>query len=350
MIIPREFQVYLEILTTQRICVLRQYVPNYPAMKKNKDATTDLIAREARSRGISAQPVSTVAPDVLCLQRGSQREFVYYSCTDQLGHITFKLFFKKFLSGPLLKEAGFPVPDELVTSDSNGIKRFLKKHGRIVIKPLDSVWGQGVTPGITKIGQIPSALSLARSFNKAEKEREVVCQQHIDGTEYRILVINKQRVFVVERIPAHVSGDGLKTVRELIESQNASVREERKVITDKMVLQLLDEQGFTTKSVPPKNAKVFLKQVANAHAGGTVHDATEIIGKQARKIAVSIAKHFKAPVIGIDCITPDITKTIGYVIELNSTPDLTLHHYPTEGVARNPAGAIIDMLFPETSR
>lgn len=319
-------------------------------MKKEQDTTTELIVREATRRGISSQPISETDPNVVVLKKGERRELVYYSCTDQLGHVMFKVFLNKPLTDAMLKKAGFPVPDELVTDDTSEIKAFLAKHSRIVIKPLNSVWGQGVTPGISSESELETAIELAQSFNKTKGETRVLCQQHVTGTEYRILVVNQKHMFAVHRIPAHIEGDGVSLIEDLVANWNVSVREERKINITKRVQKFLKEQEYDPSSIPAKGEKIYLKQVANAHAGGTVCDATAAIGEEARAIAIEVAKHFNAPVIGIDCITPDITKTIGHIIELNSTPDLTLHHYPTEGQAQDPAAKIVDMLFPETAK
>ena len=54
----------------------------------------------------------------------------------------------------------------------------------------------------------------------------------------------------------------------------------------------------------------------------------------------------KAPLIGIDFITKDIS--IPYyeqkcaIIEVNSLPYIDMHHYPVTGKERNVAGRILD--------
>jgi cyanophycin synthetase len=55
-------------------------------------------------------------------------------------------------------------------------------------------------------------------------------------------------------------------------------------------------------------------------------------------------------ICGIDVMTSDIsipvTETGGAVLEVNAGPGLRMHLDPTDGLARNVAAPIIDMLFP----
>lgn len=320
----------------------------FSVMKKEADSSTELLVSEARRRGLKIHRLSPVNLNYVRIEHGDHQELIYYTATERMNFLTSRIFLNKHLSGALLHEADFPAPAEITTDDIDEINSFLKKYRKIVIKPVNSTWGQGVTPGISDSKDIVPAVELARSIKNDKSAPEVICQQHIDGTEYRILVIDEKALFVLKRLPAHVTGDGIHTVSQLLEIWNGRVRKERQIKLNKQTSHLLQEQDMTLESVPHKGDKVLLKYVANLHAGGVVYDANKEIGSSARKTAIAVAKHFKAPVVGIDCITNDISKSIGYITELNSTPDIANHHYPTEGEAHDPAGAIIDMLFPET--
>lgn len=319
-------------------------------MQKKIDSSLDIIVREAKRRGIEVMSFPDVNPGVVRLTYRGHPEFVYYSSTNQLGRVTFKIFVQKPVASAWLREGGFPVPEEIFTDDLDEIRNFLKQHERIVIKPFDSVWGQGVTPGLTQAAELKAAVELAQSFNASKHEKRVVCQRHVTGEEFRILVIDQKNVFAVRRIPAHVMGDGIHTIKRLIGRWNGKVAPARVIEVTEGIGKILDEQGMNLESVPKEGQQVFLMRVANAHAGGTVHDATDLIGGAAKQTAIEVAKYFDVPVVGVDCISPDIAKEIGFIIELNSTPDLTLHHFPTVGEPRNPARALVDMLFPETKK
>jgi cyanophycin synthetase len=317
-------------------------------MKISERTSTGVIVREANKRGIQVHTFRCTVPFLVLLEYRGHREYIVSSGTSKLDYMSYRILRHKGLTNEVLRRGGFPVPDEVVTADRTEIARFLEKHKQIVIKPLDLTWGIGVTPGITKRDQIDPALQYVRSLDSQRNEELVVCQQHVTGEEYRILVVANKYVYASRRIPAHVRGDGVHTVRELIEQWNAKVQKDRQLHTNDRMEKVLESQELGFDAVPPKGETVWLSRVANAHAGGTVHDATEQIGRAVTERALDVAAYFKMPLVGIDCITNDIEKDIGYIIELNSTPDLTLHHFPTSGTPRNVATKIVDMLFPET--
>ena len=43
-------------------------------------------------------------------------------------------------------------------------------------------------------------------------------------------------------------------------------------------------------------------------------------------------------------------EAIETIIEINNMPGIDIHHFPYKGKPRNAAGAIIDLLFPETKK
>ncbi|MDP3997522.1 MAG: ATP-grasp domain-containing protein [Candidatus Andersenbacteria bacterium] len=308
--------------------------------------STKLIVEEAQRRGINALSFYPANPNFVCLETSGHHEYIYYSYNNRLGKVTASIFLNKIMTTTLLRRGGFTVPEEIFTDSEEEIIDFLKKHKRIVIKPADLLWGKGITVGISQPEQVVPALAYAREFNS--RQNKIICQEHIDGYEYRVLVIDQKHIFTARRIPAHVVGDGTKTVGQLVEAWNDLVSDDRKLKQTDLADRLLEEQGAGWDAVPGAGRLVYLSNVANAHAGGTVVDATDEIGDEVKAGALAVAKHFDTSVVGIDCITSDIRKKMGCIIELNSTPDITLHHNPTKGKPRDVAGAIVDMLFPET--
>ncbi|MEG7657944.1 cyanophycin synthetase, partial [Listeria monocytogenes] len=56
------------------------------------------------------------------------------------------------------------------------------------------------------------------------ESRRVVVERFATGRDHRVLVVDGRVVACAERVPAHVVGDGERTVRELIEVENADPR------------------------------------------------------------------------------------------------------------------------------
>ena len=52
----------------------------------------------------------------------------------------------------------------------------------------------------------------------------MIVENFVTGKDYRCLVINGQMEAIAERVPAHVIGDGVHTVAELVEITNADPR------------------------------------------------------------------------------------------------------------------------------
>jgi cyanophycin synthetase len=199
----------------------------------------------------------------------------------------------------------------------------------------------------------------ARGFDKAfawaaglsrDVEKRVLVQEHVEGADYRILVIGKQRVYGVRCEPAHVVGSGEHTIADLIEDWNYGVLvDARKIRIDRTLERQIALEGFTLASVPPNNAVVWLSRRANTHRGAFAHDCTELLGDEVIERCIGIAEAFGADHVGVDIISPDITHDAGVVIELNPHAAMTLHTQPTTGKARNVPAAVVDSLFP-TSR
>lgn len=314
------------------------------------DNTTDVLTKEAERRGITPVFFPDIDPKTTLFEYKGHREYLFFSRTDHHGAVTLRIFENKSMTTTLLKRGGFPVPAEILTADLDEAKAFLATYQRVVVKPLSNTGGIAITTDIRSEEQLARAFDRARDrSNLSDVARRAVFQQHVDGRDYRVLVVNQQHTFVIERIPAHVVGDGVHTITELVATWNATRKPECRVRLDELTQELLHDQDLTLSDVPSPAKHVLLAYVANYHSGGQLRDATDELGEAAREIALNVARYFDVPLVGVDFISPDIATTPGYIIELNGTPDITIHHFPDEGQGRDVSAAVIDMLFPETA-
>ena len=83
-------------------------------------------------------------------------------------------------------------------------------------------------------------------------------ESFITGKDYRVLIVGGRMVALAERVPAHVIGDGSRSIRELVDDTNADPRRgvgHEKVLTrikvDDAAVALVKEQGFDMDDVPP---------------------------------------------------------------------------------------------------
>ena len=253
----------------------------------------------------------------------------------------------------MLREGGVPVPRGTTVYDAAQLKQAVAELGYpLVTKPLDGNHGRGAT---INIKNWKDAL---KGFNEAQKYSEaVIVEQFIQGFDFRLLVINRKFVAAAKRTPAMVKGDGVSTIQELIDKVNEDPRRgvgHEKVLTkikvDKQTNAILRDKELTLKSVLPAGEILYLKSTANISTGGTATDVTDIIDPYNVLMAERIAGIIGLDVCGIDVMTTDIAIPLnearGAVIEVNAAPGFRMHISPTDGLPRNVAEPVIDMLFP----
>ncbi len=199
------------------------------------------------------------------------------------------------------------------------------------------------------------------AFDQAAKHsRSVLVESLIQGFDHRMLVINGELVAVAKRVPAHVVGDGERSIAELVDLVNEDPRRgigHEKVLTEidfnHQSDKLLKELGYDRRTVAPAGEIVYLCSTANLSTGGTAIDVTDIVHADNREMAVRAAQAIGLDVAGIDFLTDDITQsyrdTGGAICEVNAAPGFRMHVAPSEGESRDAGGAVIDLLFPAGS-
>ena len=185
----------------------------------------------------------------------------------------------------------------------------------------------------------------------------VIVEEEEVGFVYRGTVVGGKLVAVLRREPPMVIADGIQTVAELIESENKNPRRDGTIfhrieIDDEAHAELI-RQGVTLESVPEKGIVVTLSQKATRGIGGGTTDMTDVIHADNRTMLEAAAAVVNDPLIGIDFIIPDVTKSWreqerSGIIECNSMPFIDLHHYPLVGSPRNVAGALWDIVISDT--
>jgi cyanophycin synthetase len=316
--------------------------------------TTRSLVDEARRRGIPVMRLDEAS--LVQLGHGRHQKRIRASVTGQTTLIGADIASHKHLTKRLLDEAGVPVPRGVLVS---GVEEALHEARRLgfplVTKPLDGNHGRGITTGITDEHQLRFGFDLAR-----EHGRRVVLEQFFAGRDHRILVVDGKLVAVAERVPAHVIGDGVHTIAELIEEVNRDPRRgvgHERVMTrikvDVHVVDYLARSGLSVDSVPAPGDVVMLRATANLSTGGTAVDRTNEIHFDNAEIARRAALIVGLDIAGIDFVCPDISKSVretgGGVIEVNAAPGFRMHLEPSEGPPRDVARPVLEMLYPQGS-
>ncbi len=313
--------------------------------------STGSIIREAQSRNI---PWIRLNRYSLCqLGYGENQKRIQATVTSQSSSIGVEIACDKEDTKHLLEQAEVPVPKGDIIKTERGLRDAIDYIGYpVVIKPISGNHGRGITINITEWEQAVEALAAAKKVSNS-----VIVERYITGDDYRLLVIDHKLVAAAKRTPAHVVGDGTSTIKELVDVINSDPRRgygHEKVLTmikiDRMSENLLEAKGYTLDTILPKGEVFNLKDTANLSTGGTATDVTDIVHPDNIFMAERISRVIGLDICGIDIMTSDISipleKTGGAVLEVNAGPGFRMHLAPTEGLPRNVAANVIDMLFP----
>jgi len=316
--------------------------------------STGSIIEEAVSRGM---PWIRLNKYSLCqIGYGTSQRRIQATVTSQTSSIGVEIAGDKEDTKHLLDQAEVPVPKGEIVRSEEGLKDAIKYIGYpVVIKPINGNHGRGITTDIENFEDALVAFEAAKKVSSS-----VIVEKNIYGEDYRLLVIDYQLVAAAKRTPAHVVGDGKSSIQELIDKVNEDPRRgygHEKVLTmitvNDMTMGILDMNGQTLETVLPKGQKQKLKDTANLSTGGTATDVTDLVHPYNKFMAERISKIIGLDICGIDIMTSDISiplpETGGAVLEANAGPGFRMHLAPTEGISRNVASYVVDMLYPPGS-
>lgn len=253
----------------------------------------------------------------------------------------------------MLEMASIPVAKGDLCSDEEGLIEIINKIGYpIVIKPLNGNHGRGITINIKTIEEAKSGLVHAQHVSK-----RVIVERYVTGFDFRVLVIDNKLVAAAKREPAHVVGNGKDSIQQLIEETNRDPKRgygHENVLTeisvDRDTMDLLAKKNYTLESVPPKKEIVYLKSTANLSTGGTSIDVTDMMHPENIFLCERISRVIGLDICGIDIMAENLTQPLkengGCILEVNAAPGFRMHLAPSEGLPRNVAAPVIDMLYP----
>ena len=256
----------------------------------------------------------------------------------------------------LLEASEIPVPRGRIVYNEEELQAAIDKIGYpIVTKPVDGNHGKGATTNIRNWEDAINGLIAAKKYGRA-----VICEKFITGRDFRVLVINYKFVAAALRTPAAVIGDGKHTIQELIDIVNSDPRRgygHEKVLTsikvDDFTNDILLKKGYTLETIIAKNEELWLKPTANLSTGGTATDVTDYVHPSNIVMCERIARIIGLDICGIDIMAEDLSTPVsengGAVLEVNAAPGFRMHLDPTEGLPRNVAEPVIDMLYPPGS-
>ena len=326
-----------------------------------KSISSVILAEEVLRRGITIDHINDYQEEMAFMELSykGHYEYIIGQKSSQITSTADYATINKALAKSLLERAKISVVEGKLFSRKSikEVYGYINKIGYpVVIKMVDGNQGRLVFVGLKNRKICEKAVKEVLRDNDY-----VLVEKYFHGKEYRILATKDKYVAATHREPANVVGDGIHSIGELIEIKNSDPRRGDssldifvKIKIDDVARGKIAAEGLRLSSVLDKGKKLYLRSNSNISTGGDSIDVTDRVHPELRKIAVNIIRAIPGLAYGgIDIMTnQDVslkpTKKSYVVLEVNSSPGISLHHYPYEGKPRNVAGEIIDMLFPET--
>ncbi|EGW2152333.1 bifunctional glutamate--cysteine ligase GshA/glutathione synthetase GshB [Enterococcus faecium] len=326
---------------------------------REMELSTQIFMFDAIQKGVQVK-VLDESDQFLRLQFQDHVEYVKNAnMTSKDSYIVPLTMENKTVTKKFLKEAGFRVPGG---AEFSSMEEAVKAYPRFaeqafVIKPKSTNYGLGITIFKEGASLEDYQAGLAIAFRE---DSSVLVEEFMPGTEYRFFVIDGEVQAIMLRVPANVIGDGIRTVKELVEEKNSDPLRGTNHRAPLELIQLgeleqlmLKEQGLTIESVPQANQIVYLRENSNISTGGDSIDMTDEFSEAYKKIAVSAVEALGAKISGIDLIIPDkeidpTTDKKAYgIIEANFNPAMHMHVYPFAGKGRRLTMNVLKLLYPE---
>jgi cyanophycin synthetase len=270
-----------------------------------------------------------------------------------------------FLSIPIFKQKGGKA-DTWVDNKAT-LKQFFEKHGirvpkgarassvreaiatfdaltkPVIVKPEVGSRGRHTTTHIYTKEEMEKAFHIAQKLC-----RYVVIEEHLVGSVYRGTYVGGEVVGVLRGEPPRVTGDGVSTLRSLIEKKNKEKHVRQKdVVISASSEAFLKRQGYTLDSILPDGLTIDLTEKIGLSYGGFAAEDFPQAHPKLLATLTTAGNLLSFPLIGFDFISEDITEdpdTVRWgIIEANTLPFIDLHHFPVEGEPINVARKVWDL-------
>lgn len=321
--------------------MIKRYTPNI---------YFDFYVNAARKLDIKFTTISKLKTTATFFKK-KKKLLISYALLGVNSEISARLAKNKFLCYQILDQKNLPHPKALVFKKKSNIKEILQGIRDIkkpwVVKPIKGMGGSGVSVNIQEISQLKKSIKFAR-----KKKKDIIIEEYIHGSDYRILIFNNKIIDIVKRIPASIKGNTINTIQQLIEIKNKKRKKiGLKVIKiDQELKRKLKKDNLTLESKPLNNKIVVLRKNCNMSTGGeTERIKLSAIPDDNKNLFIESVKLLGLNFAGIDFIIPDITKsykTVRCAInEINRAPGLDAHYFADGKMDNFTAEEILKMYF-----
>jgi D-alanine-D-alanine ligase-like ATP-grasp enzyme len=268
--------------------------------------------------------------------------FLFSTCSDKSPATGLVIADSKTRTAMVAARMNIPMPAQTTCHDIRDARKFLSLHKMIVTKPALGSGGKGVSIAVSSLEELERDYAYAKSYS-----HQVVVQQHIEGSDVRLLVIDGTFCSAVIRKPAHVIGDGHSSIEELIHIENTSdIRNDSTLSTLLHINPHAARRylGDNIENIPPTGKEVRVIGPANVSLGGSLHEATHLVTQQMITDAEAISRKTGLGICGVDMMW-DRTTNAHYLIEINATPGIDIHDDAFSGTSSDCAKRYVTWLM-----
>ncbi|MBP0018067.1 MAG: NAD(P)H-dependent oxidoreductase [Cyanobacteria bacterium SBLK] len=264
----------------------------------------------------------------------------------------------KSLKLDLMASSGLSVPV------SYGVFKTVRKIPRdrlvfpLVAKPDSGSLSRNVFPNLQNITQLEEAAATIEANGDAIK-----LESHIEGNDYRVLIVNNQYAGCAERRSANVTGDGKQTILELFYERNREPERGDRyelhttnhyLVWDRTTRRLLQEAGYTQNTILLKGERFYLQEKITAALGSDYIDCSDRLHESIIKSCIDFSYRFSTLTLGFDLIATDISRPLsetgGAFNEYNFLPYVDLHENCNIGKKRSVCDPIWDYIETHSDR
>jgi D-alanine-D-alanine ligase-like ATP-grasp enzyme len=235
----------------------------------------------------------------------------------------------KYLLKKKLLQHHLPVaPGGSYSTLRSALKAFDALEKPLIVKPRAGSRGRHTTTFVYTKDALKVAFKIAKQLC-----HWVVIEEHLFGDVQRGTMIGGKLVGVLGGSSPQVTGDGTRTIAELIQMKNTNRLPKQKEIQINPFF--LQRQNYSLDSVLEKDKTITLSEKIGVNYGGTSYDCTDETHPETKQMLEEVARILDISIIGLDFIIPDITKSYKVqkcgIIECNGAPFIQLHYDPLYG-------------------
>lgn len=255
---------------------------------------------------------------------------------------------KKDDSKRMFEARGVRTPKSIVCeADQSAMAlNFLKQSqsDRYILKPTAGSLGNGVVLNIPP-EDVPDMLG--------KRKGKWIIEEMIHGPEYRVFVSNKKAIATFQRHAPRVVGNGIDTVRNLINNKNDAIS--RSALPYNKID--LDQSDGYLRSIgrdlgyKPRFLETVCLDDKKFTSGLETVNATDTVPDSVKEEAVNAAKVVGLPNAGVDVLYCE-SRNLPYVLEVNPRANIQHHTFPTIGDGQGLAvpHSILDFYFPRQGK